>query len=88
MVKSIIKEKGRHKVIDKISVALNDKAGTYEASFSNLGITKVLVAANTVKKYPKLLVSGVWCIAALASLKIKEISSNSLISLLEKYFYH
>jgi len=65
LVKSIIKEKGRHKVIDKISVALNDKAGTYEASFSNLGITKVLVAADTVKKHPKLLVSGVWCIAEL-----------------------
>ena len=63
LVKSIIKEKGRHKVIDKISVALNDKAGTYEASFSNLGITKVLVAADTIKKHPKLLVSGVWCIA-------------------------
>ena len=65
LVKSIIKEKGRHKVIDKIRVALNDKAGTYEASFSNLGITKVLVAADTVKKHPKLLVSGVWCIAEL-----------------------
>lgn len=63
LVKSTIKEKGRHKVIDKISVALNDKAGTYEASFSNLGITKVLVASDTVKKHPKLLVSGVWCIA-------------------------
>ncbi len=62
LVKSIIKEKGRHKVIDKISVDLNDNAGTYEASFSNLGIRKVLVAADTVKKYPKLLVSGVWCI--------------------------
>jgi len=65
LVKSIIKEKGRHKVIDKISVALNDKAGTYEASFSNLGIKKVLVTADTVKKHPKLLVSGVWCIAEL-----------------------
>jgi len=65
LVKSIIKEKGRHKVIDKISVVLNDKAGTYEASLGNLGITKVLVTADTVKKHPKLLVSGVWCIAEL-----------------------
>jgi len=65
LVKSIIKEKGRHKVIDKISVALNDNAGTYEASFSNLGIKKVLVATDTVKMHPKLLISGVWCIAEL-----------------------
>jgi ATP-dependent Lon protease len=65
LVKSIIKEKGRHKVIDKISVALNDKAGVYEAAFSNLGVKKILVDSNTVKKHPKLLVSGVWCIADL-----------------------
>ena len=63
LIKSIIKEKGRHKVIDKISVDLNDKTDAYEASFSNLGIKKVLVDSGTVKKHPKLLVSGVWCIA-------------------------
>ena len=65
LIKSIIKEKGRHKVIDKISVDLNDKTDAYEASFSNLGIKKVLVDSGTVKKHPKLLVSGVWCIADL-----------------------
>ena len=65
LVKSIIKEKGRHKVIDKVVVALNDTAGVYEAAFSNLGIKKVLVDSDTVKKHPKLLVSGVWCIVDL-----------------------
>ncbi len=65
LIKSIIKEKGRHKVIDKISVALNDRTDAYEASFSNLGIKKVQVDSGTVKKHPKLLVSGVWCIADL-----------------------
>jgi ATP-dependent Lon protease len=65
LIKSVIKEKGRHKVIDKISVALNDKTDAYEASFSNLGVKKVLVDSGTVKKHPKLLVSGVWCIADL-----------------------
>ena len=63
LIKSTIREKGRHKVIDKIGVSLNDKHDVYEASFSNLGITKVLVDSDTVKKHPKLLVSGVWCIA-------------------------
>lgn len=63
LVRSNIKEKGRYKVIDKISVALNDKADVYEAEFSNLGIKKVLVDSGTVKIHPKLLVSGVWCIA-------------------------
>ncbi|KAA6232800.1 BREX system Lon protease-like protein BrxL [Chlorobium phaeovibrioides] len=63
LVRSNIKEKGRYKVIDKIGVALNDKADVYEAEFSNLGIKKVLVDSGTVKTHPKLLVSGVWCIA-------------------------
>lgn len=63
LVRSNIKEKGQYKVIDKISVSLNDKADVYEAEFSNLGIKKVLVDSGTVKAHPKLLVSGVWCIA-------------------------
>lgn len=62
LVKSTIKEKGRHKVIDKIAVELNEKGGIYEATFSNLGIKKVLVETDYVKKHPKLLVGGVWCI--------------------------
>lgn len=63
LVRSNIKEKGRYKVIDKIGVSLNDTADVYEAEFSNLGIKKVLVDAGTIKAHPKLLVSGVWCIA-------------------------
>lgn len=63
LIKSQTKERGQYKVIDKVSVSLNDKAGVYEASFSNLGINKVLVDTDTVKKHPKLLVSGVWCIS-------------------------
>jgi len=65
LIRSVIREKGRHKVIDKISVALNDKADVYEATFANLGVKEVLVDADTVKQHPKLLVSGVWCIADL-----------------------
>jgi ATP-dependent Lon protease len=63
LVKSIIREKGRHRVIDKVSVVLNEKTDTYEASFANLGIKQVLIDSDTIKQHPKLLVSGVWCIA-------------------------
>ena len=65
LVRSNIKEKGRYKVIDKISVDLNDKKDVYEAQFSNLGLKEILVDSGTVKKHPKLLVGGVWCIADL-----------------------
>ena len=65
LVRSMIRERGRHKVIDKISVALNDKRDLYEATFANLGINQVIVESDTVKKHPKLLVGGVWSIADL-----------------------
>lgn len=65
LVRSTIKEKGRYKVIDKVSVDLNDKANVYEATFENLGLKKVLIDSGTIKKHPKLLVGGVWCICEL-----------------------
>jgi ATP-dependent Lon protease len=65
LIKSKIKEQGRFKVIDKVSVSLNDKEDCYEATFTNLGLNKILVDSNTVKKNPKLLVSGVWSLADL-----------------------
>jgi len=64
LVKSNIKEKGRYKVIDKIFAELDEKNDCYRLTFSNLGISKVLVDAETVnKKHPRLLVSGIWCLA-------------------------
>ena len=40
LVRSTIRERGRHRVIDKVSVALNDKRDVYEATFANLGIAR------------------------------------------------
>lgn len=65
LVRSTIREKGHHRVIDKISVELNEKTDCYEATFANLGIREVLVDSATVKANPKLLVGGVWCIVGL-----------------------
>lgn len=66
LIKSTIKEKGQHKVIDKVTVELNDRGGVYEASFTNLGLKKVQVESAYIKKHPKLLVGGVWSIAELS----------------------
>lgn len=66
LVKSTIKEKGKHKVIDKLTVELNDKGGFYEAEFTNLGLKKVPVSDDFVRRYPKLLVGGIWCIVDVA----------------------
>ena len=66
LIKSTIKEKGRHKVIDKVTVELNDKGGVYEATFTNLGLKKVQVDSDYIKRHTKLLVGGVWSIAELS----------------------
>ena len=62
LVKSTIRERGRYKIIDKVTVALNDKDDVYEATFANLGIKQVIVEPATITAHPKLLVGGVWCI--------------------------
>ena len=37
-IKSVIREKTTYKIIDKVSVRLNQRKDVYEASLSNLGI--------------------------------------------------
>ncbi|WP_447949862.1 BREX system Lon protease-like protein BrxL [Microbacterium aurum] len=62
LVKSTIRERGRHRIIDKVAVTLNEKDDVYQAEFANLGIKGVLVEPTTIKAHPKLLTGGVWCI--------------------------
>lgn len=62
LVKSEIRRKGRHRIIDKVSVILNEKNDVHEASFENLQLKGVIIDDGTVKRNPKLLVGGVWCI--------------------------
>jgi ATP-dependent Lon protease len=64
-VKSRIKEKGRFRIIDRVTVTLNDKRDAYEATFLNLGIQDVTVDSEYVKQWEKLLGGGIWCIVTL-----------------------
>jgi len=64
-VKSLIRERGSLKIIDKVTVKLNEKRDIYEALLSNLGTKGVEVNSGTVKKYEKLLVGGIWSIITL-----------------------
>ena len=65
-VKSLVRERGTYKVIDRVTVRLNEKKDRYEASFSNLGIRGAEISAGIVKEYEKLLVGGIWVIATLS----------------------
>lgn len=64
-VKSIIRERGSLKIIDKVTVSLNERRDVYEALLSNLGVKGVEVSSTTVKQYEKLLVGGIWTIITL-----------------------
>lgn len=61
-IKSKIKEIGSFKIIDKVTVKLNEKRDVYEAILSNLGVKGLSVGSDIVKQYEKLLVGGIWCI--------------------------
>ena len=63
LIKSTIKDRGNHKVIDKLIVSFNDKEGFHQAEFTNLGIKKVPIDDSYVKRFPKLLVGGIWAIS-------------------------
>lgn len=65
-VKSLVKERGTFKVIDRVTVKLNERKDKYEASFSNLGIKDAEISSGIVKEYEKLLVGGIWVIATLS----------------------
>ena len=62
LVKSKIKERGRYRIIDKVSVTLNEKDDVYQATFANLGISGIVIDSATVSAHQKLLVGGVWCL--------------------------
>jgi len=64
-IKSQIREAGEFKIIDKISVKLNDKKNIYEADFTNLGIKSVPISDQIIRKNKKLLTGGVWCIISI-----------------------
>ena len=65
MILSILRQKGSHSVIDKVTVSLNIKKDTYEAEFSNLGIKGIPIDESYPSKYDRLLCGGIWCIVQL-----------------------
>ncbi len=65
-IKSLARERGSYRVIDRVTVRLNERKDRYEASFSNLGIKDAEISAGIVKEFDKLLVGGIWVIATLS----------------------
>ena len=61
-VKSKVREIGRFSVIDRVTVKLNEKADIYQGILMNLGVKGVNIDPEIVKRNPKLLSGGIWCI--------------------------
>lgn len=61
-IKSKIRERGRYKIIDKVSAKLNEHTDCYEGIIFNININKVYIDDAYIKKYEKLLCGGIWCI--------------------------
>lgn len=72
IIKSTIREKGSHRIIDKVSVSLNDRKDCYEADFANLGLNKVVISDSLIKEHKKLLSGGVWCIVTMGYMPSEE----------------
>ena len=64
-IKSKIREAGSYKVIDKVTVKLNEKRDSYEALLSNLGVKNADMPDSHVREFEKLLVGGIWCIVSI-----------------------
>jgi ATP-dependent Lon protease len=62
---SLLRQRGSHTVIDKLTVSLNIKHDIYEAEFSNLGLKYVPIDEEYPTSYDRLLCGGIWCIVRL-----------------------
>ncbi len=78
-IMSTVRDKGSHRIIDKVSVRLNDKKDQMEANFANLGLNRIPIADGIVKEHKKLLSDGVWCILTLAYMRTDEKSASPWI---------
>lgn len=62
LIHSKIREKGRYKIIDKISVELDSKKDIYWAKLQNSNIKNGNIHDELVKEHDKMLMGGIWAI--------------------------
>ncbi len=62
LIQSKIRERGRYKIIDKISVDLDATRDTYWATLINSNIKNANISSDLVKHHEKILLGGIWAI--------------------------
>ena len=78
---SILRQRGSHTVIDKITVSLNIKKDIYEAEFSNLGLKNIPIDEEYPSNFDRLLCGGIWCIVQLDYEYMEEDRNGTPISI-------
>lgn len=62
LIQSKLKEHGKYKIIDKISVELDPQRDCYWANIVNSNIKKANISDQLVRSHEKLLLGGIWAI--------------------------
>jgi len=62
LIQSRIRERGTHKIIDKISVKLDSKKDQYWAQLLNSNIKDGIISDAMVSQHEKMLMGGIWAI--------------------------
>lgn len=65
LFKSQVRERGTYRVIDKIRVRLYETEDKYWAELVNLGVGRVHIGEEWLRKYERLLAGGIWAVADL-----------------------
>jgi ATP-dependent Lon protease len=64
-VKAITRQKGQHRIIDKVKARLDTKADCFWAELVNMGVRDAVIADEVVHQYDKMLLGGIWSLVDL-----------------------
>ena len=78
---SVLRQNGRHTVIDMITVSLDIKHDCYVAEFSNLGLKSIPISEEYPTKFDRLLCGGIWCIVQLEYEYVEEDKNGTPIQI-------
>src|SRR5262249_4260267 len=65
LFKSQVKERGTYRVIDKVRVRLYETEDKYWGELVNLGVARVHIEEQWLRKYERLLAGGIWAVVDL-----------------------
>lgn len=64
-IKAITRQRGQHRVIDKVKVRLDTQANRFWAELVNMGVRDAVIEDEIVHQYDKLLLGGIWSLVDL-----------------------